>query len=202
MWSSNTRLCTAVLHTLWPTQMTVGMRGVAHKRQAWREAADKDAFLNSHVIPVVAGPDQQFFAIDHHHTARALLDEGVEQAKAAIVADLAELPERIFWNFLDQRAWCRPYNAQGERCAIEDMPTSLAGLQDDPYRSLVADVHKQGGFAKDETPFSEFLWADFYRLRLAPELLQTQFDAAVQQGLVLARTRDAQYLPGWCAPTS
>ena len=136
------------------------MRGVEHKRQAWREAADKDAFLNSHVIPVVAGPDHQFFAIDYHHTARALLDEGVEQAKAAIVADLAELPERTFWNFLDQRAWCRPYNAHGERCEIQDIPTSLSGLQDDPFRSLVADIHKRGGFAKNETPYSEFLWAD------------------------------------------
>ena len=198
MWSPDRRLCTAVLHTLWPTQMTVGMRGVEHKRQAWREASDKDAFLNNHVIPVVAGPDNRFFAIDHHHTARALLDEGVEQAKAAVVADLSELPERIFWNFLDQRAWCRPYNAQGERCDIEGIPTGLAGLQDDPYRSLVADVQKRGGFAEGETPFSEFLWADFYRVRLESVLLQGQLDAAVEQALVLARSRQARYLPGWC----
>ena len=200
MWSSETRLCTAVLHTLWPTQMTVGFRGVDHKRQAWRDATDRDAFLSNHVIPVVAGPDNQFVAIDHHHTARALLDEGVEQAKAAVIADLAELTERTFWNFLDQRCWCRPYNAQGERCAIEDIPTSLAGLQDDPHRSLVADVQKQGGFAKDHVPFSEFLWADFYRPRITAGDLQTRFEAAVAEALILAKSQDARYLPGWCAP--
>jgi len=42
----------------------------------------------------------------------------------------------------------------------------MADLADDPYRSVAGELRRQGGFAKDTTPFSEFLWADFLRRRI------------------------------------
>ena len=57
-----------------------------------------------------------------------------------------------------------------------------------------------GGFAKDTTPFSEFLWADFLRRRIKPRLLETDFDAALEKALKIARSKDAAFLPGWCGP--
>ena len=63
-----------------PTQMTVGIREVKEKRERWRaEKAKKgDEFLGKHMIPVVLGPKDRHYVIDHHHLARALHDEGVK----------------------------------------------------------------------------------------------------------------------------
>jgi hypothetical protein len=57
-----------------------------------------------------------------------------------------------------------------------------------------------GGFAKDTTPFSEFLWADFLRRRMSRKTVEVDFEVAIEQGLGLAKSRDAIYLPGWCGP--
>jgi hypothetical protein len=59
-------------------------------------------------------------------------------------------------------------------------------------------LRRAGGFAKDTTPFSEFLWADFLRRRIPRNRAKQHFGSAVRQALKLARSSDAQYLPGWC----
>jgi hypothetical protein len=46
------------------------------------------------------------------------------------------------------------------------MRRSVADLMYDPYRSLAGALRRTGGFAKDTTPYSEFLWADFLRRRI------------------------------------
>jgi hypothetical protein len=45
-----------------PTQMTVGMREVAQKRQEWRERTDEGAgkFLGRHMVPAVLGPKGRY----------------------------------------------------------------------------------------------------------------------------------------------
>ena len=56
-----------------------------------------------------------------------------------------------------------------------------------------------GGFAKDSTPFSEFVWADFFRRRIEVKQLEDHFEEALAKALELARSPEADYLPGWCA---
>jgi hypothetical protein len=70
-------------------------------------------------------------------------------------------------------------------------------LEDDPFRSLAGAVRRAGGFAKDTTPYAEFLWADFFRRRIKSKEVQKRFAPAVQRALVLAKSEDARYLPGW-----
>ncbi|MES1148312.1 MAG: ParB-like protein, partial [Bradyrhizobium guangdongense] len=76
--------------SLRPTQMTVGMREVKEKRKRWREHDRKkqSELLGKHMIPVVRGSDERYYVIDHHHLARALLDEGVKDVLVTIVGDL------------------------------------------------------------------------------------------------------------------
>jgi hypothetical protein len=93
-----------------------------------------------------------------------------------------------------------PFDVDGVRRAYDDLPRSIAGLADDPYRSLAGELRRAGGFAKDTTPFSEFLWADFLRRRLKRKALDANFEKAVERALTLAKSRDADYLPGWCGP--
>ena len=191
------------IEDLRPTQMTVGFREVAEKRRQWREqSGGKGAeFLGRHMVPVVLGPKDRRYVIDHHHLCRALLEEGVEDLLVNVVADLSTLKKTEFWIYLDNRDWCHAYDGEGRRRDFDAIPASIAKLTDDPYRSLAGELRRMGGFAKDITPFSEFIWADFLRRRVKPKLVDEDFPAAMKRALKLAKSDAAGYLPGWCGPT-
>ncbi len=192
------RLETAAIGSLRPTQITVGMREVDEKRRHWRTLPRHAEFLGSHLIPVIHGPKGRYYVIDHHHLARALHEEGVGEVAITVVADLRRLDKAAFWTFLDNRGWLHPYDARGRRRPYADLPRSVAELADDPFRSLAGELRRSGGFAKDTTPFSEFLWADFLRRQIPRRQVEKRFTATLAQALKLARSTDANHLPGWC----
>jgi len=190
---------------LHPTQMTVGMREVVEKRKRWREHKSKKKqaeLLGRHMIPVVRGPDKRYYVIDHHHLARALHEEGVKDVLVTVVADLTMVARDAFWGVLDNKRWVYPYDAKGERRHFSEIPKSITGLKDDPFRSLAGELRRVGGFAKDTTPFSEFLWADFLRRNMSRKSVEGNFEKAIEKALALAKGREAGYLPGWCGPAS
>ena len=182
-----------------PTQISVGMREVEDKRHRWREkgAGNEKEFLQSHVVPVVTGPKGRHYIIDHHHLVRALHDEGLKTVYVTPVVDLSRVEKDAFWVVLDTRSLMHPFDDQGQRRPYDEIPKSVTGLVDDPFRSLAGELRRQGGFAKDTTPFNEFLWADFLRRRIKRKLVETDFEDALNQALKLAQTDDADYLPGW-----
>jgi hypothetical protein len=191
--------------SLRPTQMTVGMREVKEKRKRWRaqKSMRKQAeSLGKHMIPVVLGPDKRHYVVDHHHLARALHDEGVKDVLVTVIADLTMVDKDAFWSVLDHRRWAYPYDGKGERRHFRDIPKSVTGLKDDPYRSLAGEIRRAGGYAKDTTPFSEFLWADLFRRRIPRKAVEADFAAAMEKALAIAKSKDAIYLPGWCGPSS
>jgi hypothetical protein len=185
-----------------PTQITVGLREVEEKRRLWRELAEKHGpeFLGRHMVPTVLGPKGRHYVLDHHHLVRALHDEGVKNVLATVDADLSMLKKTSFWVYLDNRSWCHPYDETGTRRDFEAIPDRLGDLKDDPYRSLAGELRREGGFAKDTTPFSEFLWADFLRARITAKAVARNFKAALNEALTLAKSKEAGYLPGWCGP--
>jgi len=190
------------IEELRPTQITVGMREVNLKRKHWRGIKTKKGarFLGSHVIPVILGPKDRHYVIDHHHLARALHDDGVKEVMVTVVANLSLLEGDAFWVVLDNRNWMHPFNDEGHRCGYTDIPKSVSDLIDDPFRSLAGELRRAGGFAKDTTPFSEFLWADFLRRRIKRKLVENDFDNAMETAMKLAKSQGAIYLPGWCGP--
>jgi hypothetical protein len=187
-----------------PTQITVGMREVALKRQMIRaqSARKTGTFLGSHLVPVVLGPKKRCYVTDHHHLARALLEEGIRDVLVTVISDLSGLDKDAFFVVLDNRGWMHPFDENGRRRDYDAIPKTMAELADDPYRSMAGELRRQGGFAKDTTPFSEFLWADFLRRRIAPDTVAKNFDRAMKEALNLSKGKDADYLPGWCGPTS
>jgi hypothetical protein len=188
-----------------PTQMTVGMREVKEKRQRWREHKSKkkqEELLGKHMIPVVVGPDKRFYVVDHHHLARALHDEGVADILVTVIGDLTMVERDAFWGVMDNKRWVYPYDAKGERRTFKDLPKSVIELKDDPFRSLAGELRRAGGFAKDTTPFSEFLWADFLRRQMPRKTVEDHFAKAMEKALELAKGENAIYLPGWCGPAS
>ena len=191
------------IEDLRPTQMTVGFVEVADKRRMLRaklKDGHGDKLLARHMIPVLLGPKKRSYVVDHHHLARALLEEGVKSVATTIVADLSRLEKDEFWSFADNRNWCHPYTASGERRPFSDIPREIGDLSDDPYRSLAGELRRAGGYAKETVPFTEFLWADFLRRRIEAERVQSDFAGALTKALKLARSSDADHLPGWCGP--
>jgi hypothetical protein len=83
---------------------------------------------------------------------------------------------------------------------MDAIPKTIASLSDDPYRSLAGELRRLGGYAKDTTPFSEFIWADFLRRRIKPSAVAKDFEKAMAKALVLAKSLAAGHLPGWCGP--
>jgi len=185
-----------------PTQITVGMREVRAKQKSWQQQDKKKKadFLGRHMIPVLRGPKDRLYVIDHHHLSLALHNEGVKDVLVSAVADLRNLTDDEFWVYIDNRSWVHPYDAAGRRRDFDAIPRKIAGLKDDPFRSVAGELRRMGGFAKDTTPFSEFLWADFMRRRISRSVAKNDFPKALKQAMKLAKSPEAGYLPGWCGP--
>ncbi len=201
-YSREPRVHPVPMTALRPTQITVGMREVKTKRKAWREHPDrkKADFLGKHMIPVVWGPKEEFYVVDHHHLSLALHQEGVKEVATTVMADLRRLPRDAFWIYLDNRGWLHLSTrtdagvlTQIFRAVSGILPMTLTGALQENCAAPVA-------FAKDTTPFSEFLWADFLRRRLKPKLLEADFPQALVRALKLAKSPEADFLPGWCGP--
>ena len=190
------------IDSLHPTQITVGMREVKEKRKRFREQKKKkqSEALGKHMIPVVKGPDKRYYVVDHHHLARALHEEGITDILVTVIGDLSMVEKDAFWGVMDNKRWVYPYDTKGERRHFKDIPKSITELKDDPFRSLAGELRRSGGFAKDTTPFSEFLWADFLRRRISTKVVEENFAKAMEKSLALAKGQDATYLPGWCGP--
>ncbi len=185
-----------------PTQMTIGLKEAQTRAANLKVVAKQstDKLVRKHVIPVVKGPKDKYYVIDHHHLCRAMQLAGHEQVSIIVVLNLVRLEKDAFWVFMDNRGLVHPFDDQGKRRAYRDIPKSIEDLLDDPFRSLAGALRRKGGYAKDTTPFSEFLWADFLRRRIDPKDVEKNFDAALEAAFALAKKMDADYLPGWCGP--
>ena len=117
-----------------------------------------------------------------------------------VIADLRAVQKQSFSIFLDHNGWCHPYDASGKRRDFDSIPNSIGELDDDPFRSLAGEVRRAGGFAKESTPFVEFMWSDFLRRRMKRKAVESDFAAALARAVKLAKSRDADYMPGWCGP--
>ena len=193
------QLITGKLEKLHPTQVTIGLAEVSLKRASWQKLKRKErqAALDNHWFPCVLGPDGRHYIVDHHHFGLALLEEEVKTVSLMLLKDLSFVTKDTFWTVMEFHQWAHPYDADGVRCAYADIPRRITQLKDDPYRSLAGQLRRCGGFAKDVTPFSEFLWADFFRNRVGPEAIKVQAPGFEAKLLKLASSQEARYLPGW-----
>lgn len=199
MHSQHPHLREVEIAALRPTQMSVGLAEVEAKRAEWRQLDHhaRTHSLQQHWFPAVLGPGQAFYIVDHHHLGLALHGEGVSKAWVMLLKDMSWLSPAEFWRNMEFRQWAHPYDEHGHRRDYEAMPGTVSELRDDPWRSLAGFVRRAGGYAKDTTPFAEFLWADHFRTRIRGELIRHDPDAAVQAAVALAKLPEARHLPGW-----
>lgn len=202
--SHNPSLARVELNRLRPTQFTVGYAEVEEKSRQWARMGKKKRKIavEHHVFPAVIGPRHDYFIVDHHHLGIALIEQGIAEILVSVLDDLSWLNPPVFWRTMEFRSWSHPYDNRGKRRDYGDMPQRLTQLEDDPYRSLAGLVRGAGGFAKDQAPFVEFLWADFFRPHFSARTIKSDPRRATREGLRLARSNDARYLPGWSGKAS
>ena len=190
---------TAPVADLVPTQMTVGMREVSFKRRRWREKSSGRAadYLNKLRIQVVLGPNARKYLIDRHHLVLALRHEGIGEFTVSVVANFSTLSFDEFWTSLERQNWAHPFDGEGRRRCYNEMPETIDGMRDDPFRSLAGALKRAEVYAKDETPYSEFKWADFLRCRITRELVERDFGCALAIAMHLVQGAEAVALPGW-----
>ncbi|MBC7664261.1 MAG: chromosome partitioning protein ParB [Caulobacter sp.] len=186
-----------------PTQMTAGFAEVAVKRREWAALSKKDRkqLLQSHWFPAVLGPRGRHYIVDHHHLGLALHEEGVRSVKLVVLDDLSYLVPTVFWRVMEERNWVHPFDQTGKRRPYTDIPTSITELDDDPHRSLAGMLRTAGGFAKDTSPFAEFLWADYLRPHVSRAQIRKDIGQALREAQGLSRSPLARYLPGWSGVT-
>ncbi len=192
-------LIKAKLADLLPTQGAIGYLEVSQKRREWQllSSSKRQALVAQHWFPSVLGPNQRYYILDHHHLGLALFEEGQKTVQLTVLKDLSWLDSETFWRTMEFHQWVHPYNEWGKRIGFHQLPTSVSALKDDPYRGLAGLARAAGAFAKDIAPFSEFLWADYFRRRITKRRITQSIDAALDLALELARHPEASYLPGW-----
>jgi hypothetical protein len=184
-----------------PTQFVLGMKEIEAKAVHLSKLSPKDltVYCNDHVIPVVLGPQNQSYLIDHHHFARACWEQRVEQYSVKVVKDLSHKNEQDFWNIMIKQGWCYLNDQFGMGPhPPAALPSDVRCLADDPYRSLVYEVIHAGYIKKDKVPFFEFQWAAFFRLNLDARLhSKSNFKNAIKLAIKLSRSKAARNFPGY-----
>jgi hypothetical protein len=200
-----------------PTQCSVGFLEVGFKTAELGERAKTpgalEKYLANHPIPAVLGPDGRMYLTDHHHMGLALTqlskawDESDKPASAnpfrqccfEIVLDHSTHPSMSMSGFLaalESASLLHPFDGQGRRAAR--IPTRLADLQDDPYRSLAGLARKAGAFDKVDAPYTEFKWADHFRDKIPSSLIApAHLPTAILRAIETARSKPASGLPGF-----
>lgn len=201
----STEACRARLDKLRVTQLTFGKREVERRARNWKQKLTQDsresinAKLRKKIIPVVRGPRGSYYMIDHHHYAYALMEAGLKEALIEVIVDWSHLSTQEFWEKMNSVGWAHAYDQDGEYVALKRFlqVKTLKDLKNDEYRSLAGMVRDRGGFSKMAAPYSEFIWAEFFRHHFSKKDLRSKFDRILKEATQLAQSKAASHLPGW-----
>jgi hypothetical protein len=138
-----------------------------------------------------------------------------------VLGNAGTLEETYFWKTMHEHNWVYLFDrAGGGPQQPANLPKHIKDLDFDPYRSLAWIVREHHGYTKNNVPFSEFKWANFFRTRilLDQDILAGKhtFDdfafevdehgkleltddglEVIEEALFLAATDEARGLPGY-----
>ena len=168
------------------------------KKLLGMKAKELSDYLDERPVPVVLAPRDRAYLVDHHHLARACWEAGVEELPVEVKADFSKQTFPELWDHLRKNHWLFLFDqwGGGPHDPIQ-LPHSVRCMADDPYRSLAWRVREEGGFKKDETPFSEFRWATYFRKELKAHPVFDHFEDSVKEALALCKAPAAKGLPGY-----
>ena len=160
-----------------PTQFAVGKAEIEVRAARMRKKLKKDPgklhdYLRVRPIPIVIR-SKKFYLVDHHHLVRALYDvEHGSRGKnicvyVKVLANANTLEDVYFWKTMHEQNFVYLFDQSGggpQQPAT--LPAHIKDLNFDPYRSLAWVVGEHHGYSKNNAPFSEFKWANFFRTRI------------------------------------
>lgn len=190
------------VNDLQPTQMCVGLAEVWSRQKDFQNESAKDRrrYLRGKPVPLVRNRLGQLWMVDRHHRLRALLElDRSVTSFGYVIAELDSESRESALAELQSRGWLYLFDGRGTgpRPAVE-LPRSLLGLQDDPYRSLVWKLKKEGVIKPQPLlPYHEFRWGRWLRTRPLPPFSSARLGPALPAARCLARSEAARHLPGW-----
>jgi hypothetical protein len=138
--------------------------------------------------------------VDRHHRLRGLIElDPAATAFGYLVLDRPHDGREAVLAELRARGWLYLYDGRGHGpLAPGALPQRLADLQDDPYRSLVWKLKKEGMIEPAPLiPFHEFRWGAWLRTRPLPPFSSGNLAPALAAARSLVRSRAASHLAGW-----
>jgi hypothetical protein len=187
---------------LQPTQMCVGLAEVRSRQLDFSEESgdQRRRYLRSKPVPLVRNASGLFWMMDRHHRLRGLIELAPDSIAFGYIALEVNSDDRaLVLGELERRGWLYLYDGRGlGPLPASALPSSLHGLQDDPYRSLVWKLKKEGCIEPEPLiPFHEFRWGAWLRSRSLPPFSSTHLDPALPAARALVRSQAASHLAGW-----
>ena len=195
-------LIEVALSDLQPTQMCVGMAEIRSRQRDFADdsAQERRRYLRRKPTPLVRSASGELWMVDRHHRLRALLELDPESTAFGYVVLQLDVAERhAVLEHLHQRGWLYLYDGRGlGPLHPTALPASLSGTQDDPYRSLVWQLKREGLVqAAPLIPFHEFRWGAWLRSRNLPHFSSERLEPALAAARALVRSQAASHLAGW-----
>ena len=187
---------------LQPTQMCVGLTEVRSRQRDFRQDNSKERleYLRGKPVPLVRNSLGQLWMVDRHHRLRALLEMDPDVTTYGyVIAELDSDSRDAALQALQDRGWLYLHDGRGNGpWEPTTLPQSLLGLEDDPYRSLVWKLKKEGLIKSQPLiPYHEFRWGAWLRTRPLPPFSSSQLNPALPASRRLAQSRAAAHLAGW-----
>ncbi len=200
--ASGSDLLEVAVADLHPTQLCVGLAEVRSRQVDFSQesSAQRRRYLGGKPVPLVRNPEGRLWMMDRHHRLRALVEIDPQAIAFGYVVLESSGPDRLaVLEELRQRGWLYLYDGRGQGPQpVEAMPERLHDLQDDPYRSLVWKLKKEGLIeAAPLIPFHEFRWGAWLRTRSLPPFSSSQLEPALPAARALVCSQAASGLAGW-----
>ncbi|MES2072249.1 MAG: ParB-like protein [Pseudomonadota bacterium] len=188
--------CEIALAALRPTQSAVGYLEVEERAAQLKGEKDFLQYTRKKAIPVVQGPDGQFYMTDRHHLSSVLYRLGADKVTAQVIGRLDN--PGSFWQDMQAQHWVYLYDARGSAITPDALPARVADLKDDPYRSLAGIAEYKGYYHQTDAYFMQFQWALYFGQKMQwASIDRNSLPAALQTARKLACEPEARQLPGY-----
>ena len=192
--------CKIKLEKMHPTQFSVGQLEVDVRAEKFQDMSQDELkkYFKKHAATVVVGPGEIFYVVDGHHRASALWKIGESSMPATIAANLSDLTNEEFEKEMVENHWTWLLDENGQSGkTFADLPSHVEDLADNPYRSLAWLVRQEGGYAKSNELWGDFLWSEYFRAHLTISKSDTQLKKALKDALKIVHLPAARNLPGY-----
>ena len=189
---------------LHPTQWSVGLAEIWSRQQDFAKETEQQhlTYLRRKPVPLVKGRSGTLWMLDRHHRLRALLEQKPTATTwGYLVEERSDASDEELLAFLQEQGWLYLIDGRGKGPHHpSELPRSLMDLDDDPYRSLIWKLKKEGLITpQPQIPYHEFRWGAWLRRRPLPPFSSRVLEPALPPARRLVGSSAAAAMPGWRA---